>query len=175
MKKNIKLMRITLTRGFFILLLTALCFCAASCHSHDDTSDLLNYIEALHKKDLPTTDTNPTIVFQEPLPPLEKDIHSPFPKIVTTVINQKKSPLERYPLDALHLVGLVQKKNHQFAVIATPDKKIYTVNVNDCVGNEQGRVTRISDHDVLIIEPANPSAGRATEKKVILRLQGSAD
>jgi len=102
-------------------------------------------------------------------------VHSPFPQSSDSMNSALLSvpPLQRYSLDVLHLLGIVEQGLKTFAVIQTPDSKIYQVQQGDLMGNHYGRITAISAYDLTLIEPANPVSGITSPHTVILHLKAS--
>ncbi len=82
-----------------------------------------------------------------------------------------KEPLEAYSLETLKMVGIISKKKRMHAVIATPDKTIYHVRVGNYLGQDFGRITRISETEITLKEIVQDSAGDWTERTSTLTLQ----
>lgn len=164
MKKNIKHWL------FYVLVL----FMVACSKDDKASSEVKAFIAAIKNK-VTLTKKVPDIHFRKTPQKLPDQIVSPFPQTAAILLNPALLPLERYPLSALHLMGVVVQNKSPFAVLMAPDKKMYSIHVGDQVGSEKGEVTAILPYKVVIVEPPNASAGATTAKTVILQLQGSSD
>ena len=72
----------------------------------------------------------------------------------------KISELERFEIAQLQLVGVMQGLGPAKAMIVTPSKKTFIVQVGDAIGRNEGTVTRISDSEVLVKESFRDFQGR---------------
>jgi len=86
-------------------------------------------------------------------------------------LNRPKEPLEAFSLETLKMVGMMSKKRVVHAVILTPDKAIYHVKKGNYVGQNFGRVTKVSDREVSLREIVQDSAGDWSERTSTLILQ----
>lgn len=93
---------------------------------------------------------------------------NPFMK--TPDANVTQSSLQTYPLDALHLVGVIRQGSNVRALISLPTGKINTVKINNVIGNKKARVLRISDHSIEI-EEINDSRGTLQKRIVFLSMR----
>lgn len=75
---------------------------------------------------------------------------SPFNKM--NVGDELHYALQRYPLDALHLVGIIKQGSTFLGLISQPTGQINVVKTNDVIGNKKDRVLRITDHSIEIEE-----------------------
>jgi type IV pilus assembly protein PilP len=66
--------------------------------------------------------------------------------------NRRKGPLEAFPLENLKMVGTLQQKRENFALILTPDKNLYRVKSGDFMGQNFGRIVEISETTIKIKE-----------------------
>lgn len=67
-------------------------------------------------------------------------------------LNRPKEPMEAYPLESLKYVGLLSKNKLTFALIKTPDNSVQQVKVGNYVGQNFGRVTKITDNEIQLDE-----------------------
>jgi len=67
-------------------------------------------------------------------------------------LNRPKEPLEAYPLESLKYVGLLSKNKLIYALLKTPDNVVQQVKVGNYVGQNYGRVTQITDREVILNE-----------------------
>lgn len=67
-------------------------------------------------------------------------------------LNRPKEPLEEFPLDALRMVGTITMQQRAFALIRAPDAVVHRVSVGDHVGQNYGKITGISETEVVLME-----------------------
>lgn len=173
MKKNTNAYRLPKYKksNITICCLFLICLALVSCGQKDNTRDIQQFIANLKKQSTNHHHSTPTVNFHKEVSYSGDNLRNPFPQQLINTITAANAPLERYPLDALHLVGIVQQDEQLFAVILAPDKKIYTAKVNDSIGNEHGKISQIINQEMTVTEPANSTAGLLTEKTVTLRLK----
>jgi type IV pilus assembly protein PilP len=67
-------------------------------------------------------------------------------------LNRPKEPMEAYPLESIKYVGLLSRNKLTYALLKTPDDAVQHVKVGNYVGQSFGRVTQITDAEVLLTE-----------------------
>lgn len=67
-------------------------------------------------------------------------------------LTRPKEPMEAYPLESLKYVGMLSKNKLTFALLKTPDNSVQQVKVGNYIGQNYGRVTQISDNEVILNE-----------------------
>lgn len=67
-------------------------------------------------------------------------------------LNRPKEPMEAYPLESIKYVGLLSKSKLTYALLKTPDNGVQQVKVGNYVGQNLGRVTQITDSEVILKE-----------------------
>lgn len=85
-------------------------------------------------------------------------------------INRRKQPLESYPLDSMTMVGSVIKAGRPFALLRV-DSLLYQVKLGDYLGQNYGKITKISETDVALREIVQDAAGEWIERPSALQLQ----
>lgn len=86
-------------------------------------------------------------------------------------LNRPRQPLEDFPLDALRLVGSINKPGKPLrAVIKDPKGTLYTVGVGNRIGQNFGIITKINDGGLEIKELTQDSAGEWIESKAVMTL-----
>lgn len=83
----------------------------------------------------------------------------------------RNSPLEKYPLESLKMIGYLNLSGKSIAVIQA-DKNIKQVRVGEYMGLDFGMVTQITDREVKVRELVQDSAGDWMERTNSLYLQG---
>ena len=84
--------------------------------------------------------------------------------------NRRREALESFPLDALHMVGTLTQKNGVWAIIKAPDGLVYRVKRNNYMGQNYGRITKITDDKVELVEIVPDGLGGWEERKASLVL-----
>lgn len=87
-------------------------------------------------------------------------------------LDRRKEPLENYPLDAIKMVGTLQKPGLSYALLQV-DKSVFQVKVGNYIGQNFGMITRITDSEVELKEIVRDAAGDWVERKAKLELQES--
>ena len=85
-------------------------------------------------------------------------------------MNRRKEPLEAFPLDAMAMVGSVAKSGTPFALLRV-DNLLYQVKAGDYLGQNYGRILRITETEVALREVVQDAAGEWTERNATLQLQ----
>ncbi len=67
-------------------------------------------------------------------------------------LTRPKEPMEAYPLESLKYVGMLSKSKLTFALLKTPDNSVQQVRVGNYIGQNYGRVTQITDNEVILNE-----------------------
>lgn len=90
--------------------------------------------------------------------------------LLATEMNRRKEPLEAFPLDAMSMVGSVAKGGVPFALLRV-DSLLYQVKAGDYLGQNFGRILRITETEVALREVVQDAAGEWTERTASLQLQ----
>jgi type IV pilus assembly protein PilP len=85
-------------------------------------------------------------------------------------MNRRKEPLEAYPLDSMSMVGSVARSGRPTALLKV-DNLLYQVKIGDYLGQNYGKVTRISETEVTLREVIQDAAGEWIERPAALQLQ----
>jgi type IV pilus assembly protein PilP len=90
--------------------------------------------------------------------------------LVAPELNRRKEPLEAYPLDAMALVGSLLPSGRQVALVKV-DNLLYQVKVGSYLGQNYGKVTKVSETEVSLREIVQDAAGEWIERQASLQLQ----
>ena len=93
--------------------------------------------------------------------------------LLSAEINRRKEPLEAYPLDSMSMVGSVVRSGRPYALLRV-DKLLYQVKQGDYLGQNYGKITKISETDVALREIVQDAAGEWIERASALQLQEKA-
>jgi type IV pilus assembly protein PilP len=90
--------------------------------------------------------------------------------LLAAEINRRKEPLEAYPVDSMAMVGSVVRSGQQFALLKV-DNLLYQVKAGDYLGQNYGKIVKITETDVSFREIVQDAAGEWIERMSALQLQ----
>jgi len=93
--------------------------------------------------------------------------------VLAAELNRRKEPLEFYTLDGMNMVGSVVKQGKPFALLKV-DNLLYQVKVGDYLGQNYGRITKITETEIALREIVQDAAGEWIERPGTLQLQEKA-
>lgn len=142
-----------------ILVATVVVSCAGE---HDDLAAYLDEVKARPGTPL---EALPPIPQAEDFRYVAADRPSPFTPIAPGVENARRAGsepapdlarepqfLEHYSLDSLRMVGSLRQESRLYGLMQTPDGLIHRLATGDYLGRNHGRVTRISEDEVQLVE-----------------------
>lgn len=90
--------------------------------------------------------------------------------LINPELSRRKEPLEAFPLDLISMVGSLTKQGQRVALIKV-DNLLYQVRPDQYLGQNYGRITKISETEIVLREIIQDSAGEWIERPVTLQLQ----
>lgn len=156
-------MRIVFTRPAGITLVCALAAIASACTS--DTDDLNAFIEESRTMHVGSVRPIPQFEPYKNFTYSASDLRDPFEASVD--LNEKtadsadglrpdqqrpRQPLEAFPLDTLAMVGIMEQEKNLWGLIKDPQNVVHRVQIGNYIGQNEGRVTEISDTDIRLVE-----------------------
>jgi len=90
--------------------------------------------------------------------------------LIAPELSRRKEPLEAMPLDAVAMVGSLTKQGQPVALVRV-DNLLYQVRVGNYLGQNYGRITKISETEVALREIVQDAAGEWLERTATLQLQ----
>jgi type IV pilus assembly protein PilP len=90
--------------------------------------------------------------------------------LLAAEINRRKEPLEAYPIDSMSMVGSVVRGGRPYALLRV-DNLLYQVKPGDYLGQNYGKIVKISETDVAFREIVQDAAGEWIERISALQLQ----
>ena len=84
--------------------------------------------------------------------------------------NRRKEELEAFPLDALKMVGTLDRQGEKWALVQTPDGTIHRVKTGNYLGQNDGRITAIEEERVNLVELIPNGRGGYLERQASLAL-----
>lgn len=85
-------------------------------------------------------------------------------------LSRRKQPLESFPLDSMRMVGSMMRGEAPRALLKV-DNLLYQVKSGDYLGQNYGRITRITETEVDLREIVQDAAGEWIERTTTLQLQ----
>lgn len=89
--------------------------------------------------------------------------------LIEPELARRRQPLEAFPLDTMTMVGSLNRRGELVALVKV-DKLLYQVTPGSYLGQNFGRVTRITETEVVLREIVQDSAGEWTERPAALQL-----
>jgi type IV pilus assembly protein PilP len=90
--------------------------------------------------------------------------------LVAPELSRRKEPLEAMPLDSVRMVGSLNKSGQLVALIKV-DNLLYQVRPGNYLGQNYGRITKVSETEVTLREIVQDAAGEWIERAAALQLQ----
>ncbi len=90
--------------------------------------------------------------------------------LIAPEMARRKEPLESYPLDAMSMVGSLDKKGVPTALLKV-DNLLYQVRVGSYLGQNYGKITRINESSIQLREIVQDATGDWVERTATLDLQ----
>lgn len=151
--------------------------------SNDGMDDLREFVATAHAGKTPKIEPLPEIKPQEPFAYAAEKLVDPFSsrnlksQAAQTAgagprpdLNRRKEPLEDYPLDALKMVGTLERGKQAWAVILAPDGTVHRAGVGSHMGQNFGTITRITEDKIDLVELVQGSLGDWIERPASVAL-----
>ncbi len=90
--------------------------------------------------------------------------------LIAPELTRRKEPLEATPLDAVSMVGSLVKLGQPVALVRV-DNLLYQVRVGNYLGQNYGRITKMSETELVLREIVQDAAGEWIERSATLQLQ----
>lgn len=90
--------------------------------------------------------------------------------LIAPELARRKEPLEAFPLDSMALVGSIIKSGQHVALVKV-DNLLYQVRVGSYLGQNYGKVTKISETEVSMREIVQDAVGEWIERVATIQLQ----
>ena len=142
-----------------LLVVTAAAAMLAACSGDDD---LHQYVAEVKARKSTKIDPIPQIKQYEAFTYVAGDRREPFtPTLpesargsdaVRPDMNRNREPLEEFPLDSLKLAGIIDYNKVHYAMIKAPDGIIHRVTVGNYMGQNFGKITKITESEVSLDE-----------------------
>lgn len=152
--------------------------------SEADLSDLKTYVEEV--KHRPPTSLEPIPQFAEAVPfvymvshrrdPFVPDAETkplPPPQIgggIAPDPTRPREPLERFPLDAIRMVGTLEQYQIRVALVSAPDGTLHRVGVGNYLGQNSGKIVGIRENRIEVSEIVGDGPGNYRERQAAIAL-----
>jgi type IV pilus assembly protein PilP len=155
--------------------------------SDDDFSSLNQYIAEIKMKPKGTIKPLPEVKVVEPFVFKPEDLRDPFKPIkpidlagdessspkgsgIKPDTSRRKEELEAFPIETLKMIGTVNMKSSLWGLVSSADKTIYRVRVGNYMGQNYGKIIRISADKIELMEivPDQPGTWREQQMSVML-------
>ncbi len=93
--------------------------------------------------------------------------------LLASEMNRRRQPLEAFPLDGMNMVGSVSKQGRMQALLKV-DNLLHQVKLGDYIGQNYGKITKITETEIVLREIAQDAAGEWMERATSLQLQEKA-
>jgi type IV pilus assembly protein PilP len=167
-----------------IALVLGLVISIAGC-GNDGLDDLRSFVKNEHKNRKPRVEPLPEIKIPPSFAYPASDKADPFssanlsPKTTRNktkkslplyLLTRRKGPLEAYPLDALKMVGTLQRKNEIWVVIKAPDGSMHRAKPGDYMGKNYGMITKITENKVSLVEKIQNAIGDWVDRQAAISI-----
>ena len=143
---------------------------SSGCETKKGLDDLERFVDEAFADERPEIEPIPRIRPQETFVYAASDMADPFAitnlrrKTATTDNarpdeSRRREPLERYPLDALYMVGTLFGDNDRWVIVRAPGDSIHSAKVGNYIGQHSGLITKITENAVEITEKIPAPAG----------------
>lgn len=156
------------TKPIMRLLVPAFISVALTACAPDPTSDLIEYAERVKSSQKPNIEPLPEFEPFESFEYSAADLRDPFtapvfshtPAAVAQTggsgikpdYDRPTEPLEEYPLDSLRMVGTLEQHEDAWALVLDTDDTIHRVQTGNYIGQNHGKIIRISEFEVELTE-----------------------
>ncbi len=158
----------------------------AGCGGGDDFADLRAFMAEVRARPAPPVEALPTIVQPPPFAYQAGDMRSPFdPPVVLKRVERPaggvrvqpdqtraREYLEQFPVTALAMVGSMAQDKQMQALVRDGNGAVHRVGHGNYLGTDHGRVHRIIDQAIELIEIVPDGAGGWVERARTIALAG---
>ena len=85
-------------------------------------------------------------------------------------LDRPRSELEAFALDSLHMVGVISQNNQLWAIIQSPDNRVYRVSIGDFIGKNYGEIIEITPSEIKVSESVSDGYGNWAKRPTELIL-----
>jgi len=170
--KNNQTMKSFVIFSCILMALLALTGCNKS-----DKEKVRRYVAEVKSRRPPPADPLPALKKYEPFVYASQERRSPFVLPNRHLasgprpdMDRPKEDLEAFPLDALRMVGTIMQHERVWALVSTPDGFVYRVPEGAYMGKNFGRIEKIYDNKLDIVESVPDGEGGWKKREAFLVL-----
>lgn len=159
----------------------------SSCGNQSQRLALEAYVQKVKSRNIKEIEPFPEIKPYEPFTYTAYNLRSPFvpffpeevPKKVIEEgaihpdFNRRKEALESFPIDALRMVGTIEKERGKWALVVDPKGSVYRLTKGNYVGQNHGRIESVTDDKIMISEIIPDPSGGWRDRKVSMMLNSN--
>lgn len=149
------------------------------------TRDLEQFVEEAQSRQSTQIEPLPEFVPYETFLYQARDMRDPFsPPVVSQApvisraldsgiqpdTRRAREPLESFPLDTLRMVGTLEKNGQSWALVKATDGTIHRVRPGNYMGENYGKIIRISESQIDLVEIVPDGLGGWMEREAALAL-----
>jgi type IV pilus assembly protein PilP len=169
-------------------IICAISFALLAGCSNDDFSDLNQYITEVKARPKGTIKALPEMKLIEPFIFKPEDLRDPFKPLkpiggiedpgpesttgsgIKPDTSRRKEELEAFPIETLKMIGTVKMKSNLWGLIKATDNTVYRVRAGNYMGQNYGKIIRISADKIELMEivPDKPGTWREQQMSVML-------
>jgi len=167
--------------GTKLFLISVLCVGLLAC-GEENISDLDEYVQKVKTRKKGKVPALPDVKSYETFNYVQTNLRDPFqpqrakggdggkrnPNGPRPNLKRKREALEQHPLDTLHMVGSLEQGGERWALIKTQDGTIFRVKRGSYMGQDNGRITKITDAQVELKEIVPDGLGGWIKRKSTL-------
>ena len=160
-----------------------LCLSATLSACNKNTDDLNAFIEATKAKHVGSVKPIPqfkpyesfiysAMELRDPFTPNEEidDVEDAAKSSLRPDSIRPKQALESFPLDTLSMVGTLEQLDEVWALIKDPKNTVHRVQPGQYMGQNEGKITSITESDVNLIEIVTDGLGGYIEREASLAI-----
>ena len=169
-----------------LLMLAAVSGSLVAC-AGDPTSDLVSYTEEVKSRQKANIEPLPEFEPFESFEYAASDLRDPFSEPVFSHtptgpiagpegtgikpdFERPREPLEEYPLDSLRMVGTLEQHEDAWALILDTDDTIHRIQTGNYVGQNHGKIIRVSEFEVELREVIPDGLGGWMERQASIAI-----
>jgi type IV pilus assembly protein PilP len=99
---------------------------------------------------------------------LKRDERAPS-SLLAAELKRRKEPLEAYTMDSMSMVGSLNKQGQPYALLRV-EGLLYQVKAGDYIGQNYGRILKVSETELVLREVVQDAAGEWIERNTSLQL-----
>jgi type IV pilus assembly protein PilP len=110
---------------------------------------------------------------RDPFMPMEQQVSQELSLVENGIqpdFNRRKEELETYALDTLRMVGILEQSGVTWALVKTKGGTIHRVKSGNYMGQNHGRIMRISEDKIELTEIVQDGSGGYSERQAALSL-----